>query len=144
MSCSFTLRCTTAGMPPAIPKPLPPSTSPDRRDIFVVDVEEDGVVTLSAVEPETGTPLTATLEDGDGGVTGEVWQWARSENGRTGWTNISGAASSSYTPTVADEDFFLRATVTYTDRRGAGKSAEAHHRRRRVPSENRSPVLPVD
>ena len=50
--------------------------------VFVVDVEEDGVVTLSAEEPETGTPLTATLEDGDGGVTGEVWLWARSQNGR--------------------------------------------------------------
>ena len=109
--------------------------------IAVVDVEEDGVVTLSVVEPETGMQLTATLEDGDGGVTGEVWQWARSENGRTGWTNISGAASSSYTPTVADEDFFLRATVTYTDRRGAGKSAEGITGRR-VPSENRSPVFP--
>ena len=109
--------------------------------VFVMDVEEDGVVTLSAVEPETGTPLTATLEDGDGGVTGEIWQWARSENGRTGWTNISGATSSSYTPTVADEDFFLRATVTYTDRRGAGKSAEAVTDDP-VPSENRRPRFP--
>ena len=108
--------------------------------VFVMDVEEDGVVTLSAVEPETGTPLTATLEDGDGGVTGEMWQWARSENGRTGWTNISGAASSSYTPTVADEDFYLRATVTYTDRRG-GKSAEAVTDGA-VPSENRRPRFP--
>ena len=110
-------------------------------DIFVVDVEEDGVVTLSTDEPETGTQLTATLEDGDGGVTGEIWQWARSENGRTGWTNISGATSSSYTPTVADEDFFLRATVTYTDRRGAGKSAEAVTDDP-VPSANRRPRFP--
>ena len=109
-------------------------------DVSVVDVEEDGVVTLSAVEPETGTPLTATLEDGDGGVTGEIWQWARSENGRTGWTNISGATSSSYTPTVADEDFYLRATVTYTDRRG-GKSAEAVTDDP-VPSANRRPRFP--
>ena len=110
-------------------------------DVSVVDVEEDGVVTLSAVEPETGTPLAATLEDGDGGVTGEIWQWARSENGRTGWTNISGATSSGYTPTVADEDFFLRATVTYTDRRGAGKSAEAVTDDP-VPSANRRPRFP--
>ena len=109
--------------------------------IAVMDVEEDGVVTLSAVEPETGTPLTTTFEDGDGGVTGEVWQWARSENGRTGWTNISGATFSSYTPTAADEDFFLRATVTYTDRRGAGKSAEAVTDDP-VPSENRRPRFP--
>ena len=109
--------------------------------IAVLDVEEDGVVTLSTQEAETGTPLTATLEDGDGVVTGEVWQWARSANGRTGWTNISGGTSSSYTPTVADEDFFLRATVTYTDRRGAGKSAEGITGRR-VPSANRSPAFP--
>ena len=118
-------------------------TIDDTRTIsfFVLDVEEDGVVTLSTQEAETGTPLTATLEDGDGGVTGEVWQWARSANGRTGWTNISGATFSSYTPTVADEDFFLRATVTYTDRRGAGKSA-AGITGRRVPSENRRPAFP--
>ena len=109
--------------------------------IEVTDVEEDGVVTLSTDEPETGMPLTATLEDGDGVVTGEIWQWARSENGHTGWTNISGATSSSYTPTVADEDFFLRATVTYTDRRGAGKSAEAVTDDP-VPSENRRPRFP--
>ena len=29
--------------------------------VFVMDVEEDGVVTLSTQEAETGTPLTATL-----------------------------------------------------------------------------------
>ena len=122
--------------------PEDPPVVDDTRTIsfFVLDVEEDGVVTLSTQEAETGTPLTATLEDGDGGVTGEVWQWARSRNGRTGWTNISEATSSSYTPTVADEDFFLRATVTYTDRRGAGKSAEAITGR--VPSENRRPTFP--
>ena len=120
----------------------PPVIDADRIiSVFVTDVEEDGVVTFSAEEAETGTPLAATLEDGDGGVTGQEWLWARSENGRTGWTNISGATSSSYTPTVADEDFFLRATVTYTDRRGAGKSAEGITGRR-VPSENRSPVFP--
>ena len=110
-------------------------------DVSVLDVEEGGVVTLSTDEPETEMPLTATLEDGDGGVTGEIWQWARSENGRTGWTNISGATSSSYTPTVADEDFFLRATVTYTDRRSAGRSAEAVTDDP-VPSVNRRPRFP--
>ena len=52
-----------------------------------------------------------------------------------------GATSSSYTPTVADEDFFLRANVTYTDRRGAGKSAEGVTDGA-VPSENRRPRFP--
>ncbi len=110
--------------------------------VSVVDVEEGGVVTLSDDEPGVGTALSATLEDGDGGVSGEIWQWARSPNGRTGWTNISGATSSGYTTTQADPDFFLRATVTYADRRGAGKSAEAITAQR-VFGANQRPVFPA-
>ena len=109
--------------------------------VRVTDVEEDGVVTLSDDEPGVGTALTATLEDGDGGVTGSMWQWARSANGQTGWTNVSGATSSSYTTTQADAEFFLRATVTYTDRRGSGKSAEANTSQR-VFGENQRPTFP--
>ena len=110
-------------------------------DLAVTDVEEDGVVTLSSTEPEVGTQLRATLEDGDGSVSGETWQWARSENGRTGWTNISGATSSSYTPVDADGDFFLRARVEYTDRRGVGKIADAFTTNR-TPRENKRPTFP--
>ena len=109
--------------------------------ITVLDVEEDGVVTLSSTEPEVGTQLRGTIADGDGGVSGETWQWARSEDGRTGWTNISGATSSSYTPVDADGAFFLRVRVTYTDRRGSGKSAEAVTSSL-VISENRRPTFP--
>ena len=108
--------------------------------VRVIDVEEDGVVTLSDQEPEPGTQLTATLTDGDGGVTGESWQWSRSQDGRTGWSPISGATNNRYTPTVADEDSYLRATVEYTDRRGGGKRAEAITNP--VPSENRRPLFP--
>ena len=79
--------------------------------VRVTDLEEEGVVTLSAVEPVSGTPLDATLEDGDGSVSGESWQWARSGNGRTDWISIAGERSSSYTPTEDDEDFYLRARV---------------------------------
>ena len=93
--------------------------------VEVTDLEEGGVVTFSTDEPEVEAALTATLADGDGGVSDEEWQWARSENGQTGWSNISGATSSSYTTTQADAEFFLRATVTYADRRSGGKSAEA-------------------
>ena len=109
-------------------------------DITVTDVEEDGVVTLSSTEPEVGVQLVATLEDGDGNISGESWQWARSENGQTGWINISGATSSSYTPVDTDRGFYLRASVTYTDRRGAGKSAEAFTEQ--VFGENRRPTFP--
>ena len=109
--------------------------------VRVTDVEEDGVVTLSADEPEAGTLLEATLEDGDGSVSGESWQWARSEDGQTNWFSISGATFSSYTPGADDEDFYLSASVTYTDNRGGGKSAQGVTTGR-VPSENRRPTFP--
>ena len=109
--------------------------------VTVTDVEEDGVVTLSEDEPDTGTPLTATLEDGDGSVSGEEWQWARSADGRSNWLNISAATASSYTPGTADEDFYLRASVGYTDNRGSGKRAEGVTKRP-VPSVNRRPAFP--
>ena len=121
-----------------------PSTEvDDTKDfvIFVIDVEEPGVVTLPADKPEVETPLQATLADGDGNVSGSRWQWARSANGLTGWTNISGATSSSYTPKEEDGNFYLRASVTYTDRRGGRKSAEAVTSGP-VPSENRRPLFP--
>ena len=118
--------------------------------IVVTDVEEPGVVTLSAEEPEVGVELIATLTDGDGSIRDASWQWARSENPTSGFVNIfgatsSGATSSRYTPDDADGDFYLRASVTYADRRSAptstdDKSAEAVASP--VPSENRRPSFP--
>ena len=109
--------------------------------VYVLDVEEPGVVTLPGGEPEIGVRLQATLEDGDGSVSGETWQWARSADGETGWTNISGATSSGYTPGNADASAYLRATVTYEDRRGPGKEASALTGDL-VPGENRRPTFP--
>ncbi len=109
--------------------------------VRVIDLEEDGVVTLSAQEPDVGVLLTATLTDGDGGVTGASWQWAWSDDGRTGWTPISGATNRSYTPTEDDGDRYLRARVEYTDRRGGGKSAEGITNP--VPTTNRRPLFPA-
>ena len=108
--------------------------------IILFDVEEEGVITFSPLEPEAGTAQAATVTDDDGGVTGRSWQWWRSQDGRTGWSPISGATDNSYTSTVNDEDFYLRASVEYTDRRGGGKRAEAITGP--VPSENRRPLFP--
>ena len=109
--------------------------------VIVLDVEEPGVVTLPEGEPEIGVRLQATLEDGDGEVTGATWQWARSENPTSGFVNISGATSSSYTPGDADASVYLWARVEYTDRRGGGKSAQAVTANP-VPGENRRPTFP--
>ena len=89
------------------------------------NVDNDGVVTLSSADPQVGEELTASLSDPDGGVTGETWQWARSPNGSAPWADIVGATTDAYTPVAADEDNYLRATVSYTDGDGPGKSKDA-------------------
>ena len=109
--------------------------------ITVTDVEEPGVVTLSNDEPGVDVAVDATLSDGDGSISGEMWQWARSEDGRTGWFNIGGATSSSYTTVPADADFYLRARASYTDNRGSGKNAAAVTALR-VFGENQRPTFP--
>ena len=90
--------------------------------INVSNVNEAGAVSLSPALPQVGTALTATLSDPDGGVTGKTWAWASSTD-KSAWTAISGAASASYTPVDGDLDRYLRATASYTDTLGAGRSA---------------------
>ena len=92
--------------------------------VTVVNVDELGTVTLSSTAPRVGAAITASVTDPDGVVTGETWQWARSADGSTGWAD-TGATSAAYTPVQADEDNYLRATASYTDGEGSGKSAEA-------------------
>ena len=98
--------------------------SAERVSGVVIAVQPDGTVTLSSTQPAVGTAVTATLNDPDGGVTGLTWQWARSPNGTTGWTNISGATSDAYLPVAADDGMYLRATARYTDAQASGQTAE--------------------
>ena len=92
--------------------------------IAVTNLEEPGTVTLSTNQPSARTEITATLEDPDGGVTGTSWQWRKSSDGSTNWTDV-GTDSSSYTPTDTDMGSSLRATASYTDGHGPNKSAQA-------------------
>ena len=62
-------------------------------------------------------------------MSGQRWQWARSEDGTT-WTDIEGATSPRRSPAEADEGMYLRATVTYSDKFGPGKTASAVSARR--------------
>ena len=91
--------------------------------ITVTNVEEDGTVTLSSVQPQVGTALTATLADPDGSISGETWKWEISSN-QTSWAPISGATSASYTPVTGNVGKYLRVTASYTDGEGSGKSAQ--------------------
>ena len=84
--------------------------------ITVENVEEPGTLTLSSPQPIVGTPLTATLTDPDGDISGLTWS--------AGWTT-AGATSATYTPVSSDEGTSLRVTASYTDGQGSSKSAQA-------------------
>ena len=93
-------------------------------EVTITDQDEAGEVSLSPVRPRVGMALDATLTDPDGSISGVAWTWERSA-GPTTWVAIGGAESSSYTPAAAEAGHYLRATATYTDGHGAGKSARA-------------------
>ncbi len=93
-------------------------------EIEVANVDESGTVSVSPREPEVGTALTASLSDPDGSLSDISWHWARSSDGAN-WQDIAGAASDVYTPVADEVGVYLRATASYTDGQGSGKSAHA-------------------
>lgn len=93
--------------------------------ITVTDVEEQGSVTVT---PPRGwvddtTQFIASLSDSDGSINNPAWKWERSPNGRSGWSEIPGETSNSYTVGDDDANQFLRAAVSYEDSHGTNKSA---------------------
>ena len=89
--------------------------------VMVTNVEEDGTVMLSSMTPVVGVELTASLTDSDGGVMDVTWVWETSSDMST-WAAGGGTAATSmdmmkstYTPVMADDGMYLRATATYTD-----------------------------
>ena len=96
--------------------------------IRVTNRDEDGSVSLSHIQPEVATSLTASLTDQDGGITGLKWQWMRTTAGDanspetcaatdpdTDYGKITGKTSSTYRPVPGDVGKCLRVTATYDD-----------------------------
>ena len=84
--------------------------------VMVTNMGEDGTVTLSSMTPVVGTELTADLMDSDVPMADSVmWQWSKSMTMDGTFMDVDGATSMAYTPVEADEDYYLRATATYTD-----------------------------
>ena len=93
--------------------------------VKVTNVDEDGMVTLSTLQPEAKISVTASLTDPDGDITGLKWQWSRADSAQGTFEDIEGATSATYTPIQGvDGDvgadgtsgrMFLRATATYSD-----------------------------
>ena len=91
--------------------------------VSVGNVDEPGQVSLSRTSPGIGNPVTASLTDPDGGISAIAWQWSRSLDGATRFTDIAGANSATYRPVTDDAGKYLRATVSYSDSQGTGKTA---------------------
>ena len=92
--------------------------------ISLTNLDEAGEVSFSSDHPHIGTPLSAGVSDPDGGVSVLKWKWERSADGGA-WSLIEAATSTSYTPAEDDRGRYLRATASYADGHGTGKSANA-------------------
>ena len=111
--------------------------------VTVNNMDEPGVVTVFPTSPEVGTQVEAGLTDPDLVDTITSWSWHRSTNNNGGWTIISGATGSAYTPGNDDEGNYLRATASYEDGHGAGKSASGVSDSK-VPATNSQPAFSPD
>ena len=87
--------------------------------VNVTNLDEPGMVNLTPTQPSLGIEITASVTDPDGGVSGETWQWSRSDEMRGMFTPYLGETTDSITPVDADVGRYLRVTVTYNDVHGA-------------------------
>ena len=85
----------------------------------------DGVPTITGT-PKVGLTLTATAATSSGLPTPtDTFQWQRSDDGSTGWANISGAVNTTYTAVSEDEGKFLRVVQTATNSVGSATANSA-------------------
>jgi hypothetical protein len=92
--------------------------------VEVVDVDELGTGTIEG-KLRLGRAIRAAVQDPDGSVSVDSWQWFRSSSRDEGYTLIAGADQASYMPTSDDTDKWLRAVATYSDGFGSGKTVTA-------------------
>ena len=84
------------------------------------------------MQPQVGVGVTAEdLMDGDGGVTGDTYQWFRTTSRSADGTAIAApeGTNAAYVPIhesggASDIGQYLRVVATYTDGNGGGKTAE--------------------
>ena len=99
--------------------------------VDVQDVEEDGMIMLSPLQPQVGTPLQAVIIDLDGVTTNDTFNpqatyvWFKSDTMGGNYTNIDGATQETYTPTPDDVGDYLQATVTYLEHASTARTKEA-------------------
>jgi hypothetical protein len=72
---------------------------------------------------EVGVAITSTNGTWTGSPTSYTYKWQVSDDGSTGWADISGATSATYTPVSGDEDKYVRLQVTATNSNGSSLPA---------------------
>ena len=92
--------------------------------VNVNNVEEPGTVDLTSDSPGLRSFVEAQLKDPDGGIGSVTWQWSRATSRDAAYTDISGASSALYDIRDSDVGYYLKATASYDDAQGPGKSAE--------------------
>ena len=117
--------------------PLPAMRTDIALTVIVGNEDDDGELTLQWLQPEVGTPITATLTDPDteteqgGTITSPDWTWYTSKaadpvvGDLLHWTEITDETDNSYTPVPADEGDYLWVHVEYTDPHDGSKEADA-------------------
>ena len=99
--------------------------------VSVENVEENGAVTISTLQPRVGVELSASLTDPDLGINGLMWQWYLADSlsldalptdecddTTTDNCLIEDATSAAYTPVASDIENRLNAVATYKDGMG--------------------------
>ena len=96
--------------------------------VTVTNVDEDGTVTLSSLQPQVDVVLTATLTDPEVAPlpTGNdvTWKWEKSRSRTSGWTALGGVDAAMRTPDGTTDGYYLRATATYDDTANNDRTAQ--------------------
>lgn len=104
------------------------SASEDSAAVTVEDFTAPAITgspTIAGTE-EVGETLTATAASVTGNPTPvRTWQWQRSDDGSTGWADISGATNNTYLLDAADEGKFVRAKQIETNALGSDEAVSA-------------------
>ena len=106
--------------------------------VTVTNEERGGYGDPVEMQPVAGRPITASLDDPDGGVTGAAWQWKSSDAMDGTFNDITDATMDSYTPVDGDVGMYLMATVMYDDSHGMDKDAMS------MATDNPVVVAPLD
>ena len=137
-----------------------PKMSYHKVTVEVTDVDEDGSVSLSTLQPQAGIALNiagtptddaddkaAALKDQDASeaqINASKWKWEQSSAMDGPWTLISGETSPSYTPAADVDGMYVRLTATYNDKHDDDQTAmetSAHPVRKAPQGGNSAPVF---